>query len=314
MSSPPNGWAGFGALKEAQQRRRETEVSRATEPQQVQESEATTLSPAERVAPAETVSKYETVAPAETLTPAETLSPRATLSKKGSQPFRNERVAPAETLSPRERVSAGVRVDFKAGYCEIPNYVLDNLYPLLDPIEQVVYQRLFRLSHGFGRDSCEVSLGKLTETTKVKKTRLIVALRQLETMGLVVREASILGGSRADRGNRYRILLPEVTLPPGERVARGERVSGDATLSPRGNMKKNIKEIHERVLSNEKNQKEELDPVYEIRTIAVRLYESLRKDEAYSPDQLRAAVQTVLMGQGQSVDDETIDRAIKGMV
>ncbi len=54
--------------------------------------------------------------------------------------------------------------------------------------------------------------------------------------------------------------------------------------------------------------------VYEIRTIAARLFEAHRNEQTFSHARLRELVRDALIGQGSVVEDSLVDEAIRGMV
>jgi hypothetical protein len=282
--------------------------------------------PSETVAPTERVSHDERVPPLETVPPRQMEAHRAERVPPLEPPPHTERASPSETdsasetVSQDERVSTGERVTarlsvaWKDGEFRIPNYIVDNLYPLLDPTQQVVYQRLLRLSLGHNRNWCEVSLPKLKETTGVKQTKLVEALRAIEKVGLIAREKAILGGALNARGNRYLVFLPDVTGAPGERVPlrervpTGERVPSRERGSQSGSMKKNMKDNHESAPAATAPA-----DVYEVRKIAARVREVHHGQLGYTSERFRADVRTALIGAARDADDETVDEAIKGM-
>jgi hypothetical protein len=93
----------------------------------------------------------------------------------------------------------------------VPNTVLDNLLPQLEPYEQLVYLRLYRLSHGFRTDTCLVSVDRLATACKISPSSTIRAIRDLESKGLVRRLEAKLGGKMSEvRGNRFWVFRPPV--------------------------------------------------------------------------------------------------------
>src|SRR5215208_4770933 len=69
--------------------------------------------------------------------------------------------APGPISEPRAKIEPGKRVDLARGFLKLPNDLLDSLLPMLDPVDAVLYLRLYRLSHGFGQTYCKVSLPTL---------------------------------------------------------------------------------------------------------------------------------------------------------
>jgi hypothetical protein len=120
------------------------------------------------------------------------------------------------------------------GFLLVTNHLLDDILPTLDPPEQAVLLRLYRLTHGFNRTTCRVSRAKLTAKTRVKKTRLQEALAALEGRGLIRRHAD-------DTGNcdlALRGMLVEVLVGP----VRVADPSGARTRPPAGHNKEELKD------------------------------------------------------------------------
>jgi hypothetical protein len=83
------------------------------------------------------------------------------------------------------------------------NEMVDDLLPMLDSNEQVLYIRLFRLSYGFNRNYCTVSQSLLIERTGFSRNTIRTSLQSLAQKGWI----SIVGA-----GNRvsttYQVVLP----------------------------------------------------------------------------------------------------------
>jgi Helix-turn-helix domain len=83
------------------------------------------------------------------------------------------------------------------------NEMVDDLLPTLDPNEQILYIRLFRLSYGFNRNYCTVSQSLLTERTGFSRNTVRTSLQSLAQKGWL---------RVADAGNRvsttYLVVLP----------------------------------------------------------------------------------------------------------
>ena len=106
---------------------------------------------------------------------------------------------PAVTLTPARGVTA------------VPNAVLDGLLPQLEPFEQLVYLRLYRLSHGFRNETCLIGLDRLSAVCKISPSSAIRAIRGLESKGLIRRLRAKLGGKMSEiRGNQFWVFRPPV--------------------------------------------------------------------------------------------------------
>src|SRR5262249_21951561 len=117
-----------------------------------------------------------------------------------------------------------VLVDHKDGHLQVPHWLSDNLLPQLSPYGQLVYYRLYRLSHGFGRDECVIGTPTLERLTGIKHTALFATLKDLESKGLIDRLGQVVLGSKGGQGNRYRVHLPTIVdSTPNVRATRGDR-------------------------------------------------------------------------------------------
>jgi hypothetical protein len=64
----------------------------------------------------------------------------------------------------------------------------------------------------------------------------------------------------------------------------------------------------------EKGRKESSKPdVYELRTIAARIFEARRSEPEFTKDRLREALLNVLIAENREATDEAIEEAIRGM-
>jgi hypothetical protein len=83
------------------------------------------------------------------------------------------------------------------------NEMVDDLLPMLEPNEQVLYVRLFRLSYGFNRNYCTVSQSLLIERTGFSRNTIRTGLQSLVQKGWI---------SVAEAGNHvsttYQVVLP----------------------------------------------------------------------------------------------------------
>ncbi len=83
------------------------------------------------------------------------------------------------------------------------NEVVDELLPTLDPAEQVLYTRLFRLSYGFNRNYCTVSQPLLMERTGLSRNTVRMGLQSLVQKGWI---RVVEAGNRVS--TTYRVILP----------------------------------------------------------------------------------------------------------
>ncbi len=114
------------------------------------------------------------------------------------------------------------KIDFKsllpekAGHLELPHRYTDHACSQLSPDEQAVYLQLYRLSWGWGKDTCFVSNPRLSERSNVPETTLRRVVKKLIAKKL----AEVLDrkfGSHMEQGIVYRVSkldsLPTVDSP-----------------------------------------------------------------------------------------------------
>jgi hypothetical protein len=166
----------------------------------------------------------------------ESLSPDTPLA------LQNESLLSADSL-PRNDSLREIAVDLWAsvpeikGHCRWPHALTDSLFKLLDVPERVVYEQLYRLSWGFGKDFCTIGLPKLAERSGLKPTATHGAVARLTKKGLVIKAAATFGKNK-EQGITYRLPLPEW-------LVRNERLSLNERLSPNdSNKEKTHKDTH----------------------------------------------------------------------
>ncbi len=102
------------------------------------------------------------------------------------------------------------------GELRIPNTIMDHLLPLLDPTAGMLYLRLYRLSHGYRRDTCTVGRDKLSKVLNTSSRTVFRAIDTLEKLGLIERLGTQFGGEL--KGNTFKVNLPQTLSqdPPSE--------------------------------------------------------------------------------------------------
>lgn len=150
---------------------------------------------------------------------------------------KEKKIPSYETISQRTIVRQNT-VDNSKGYYPIFNDISDRLIPELglDPYQQAVLQRLYRLSRGWKSEECEVGLGTLAKYCVMSRSQVQRSVAKLIEKGLI----ECLGSSKkgGKEGNRYRILpgsgtiprqtIPKETIPP-ETTAKDTIVMQDET-------------------------------------------------------------------------------------
>lgn len=97
------------------------------------------------------------------------------------------------------------------GHLKLPHVYTDGLARLLDPAEQVVYLQLFRLSWGYGKDSCIIGLPKLAERANVSRSTAQQAIKKLLEKKLLEKIDWTIGYGK-EQGTVYRLPIPNSLL------------------------------------------------------------------------------------------------------
>ena len=102
-------------------------------------------------------------------------------------------------------VSTG-QISSKGGFLAILNDVVDGVLPTLEPIEQVVLLRLYRLTRGFQKETCDIGFGALAKQCNIARSRAQESVKKLIALGHVQQ----LSTGKQQGGNTYKINLPGV--------------------------------------------------------------------------------------------------------
>lgn len=126
----------------------------------------------------------------------------------------------ARQVSDRKKV-----VDPTKGYYPIFNDISDRLIPelQLDPYEQAVLQRLYRLSRGWKKEECEVGLGTLAKQCVMSRSQVQRSITKLIEKDLIENLGSTKKGGK--EGNRYRVLAG-VPVEAGKATQQRIRTQG----------------------------------------------------------------------------------------
>ena len=145
---------------------------------------------------------------------------------KGRKKVGRKRITQASdaTISTQTIVQQTI-VDSNKGYYSIFNDISDRLIPEmeLDPYQQAVLQRLYRLSRGWRSEECEVGLGTLARYCVMSRSQVQRSVAKLIEKGLI----ESLGNSKkgGKEGNRYKVLPGLQTMPrhtiPSETIVSG---------------------------------------------------------------------------------------------
>jgi len=96
--------------------------------------------------------------------------------------------------------------------------------------------RLYRLSAGFGSNTCHVSLPKLASACNISETQIRIFLRDLEQRKLIKRLSVDLANKvQSERGITFEVLLPRLAATKsaaGAKSAGGSDFAGGAKSEP----------------------------------------------------------------------------------
>jgi hypothetical protein len=154
-------------------------------------------------------------------------------TKRTGQPLRNE---PAKESVAPTKIKGVTLLPADAPHLRTPHEITDRILPTLKPGCQVVLMRLYRLSAGFGSDTCHVSLPKLASACNISETQIRVFLRDLEQRKLIKRLSVDLSNKiQSERGITFEVLLPRLGATKstaGVKIAGGMEFTGGADSEP----------------------------------------------------------------------------------
>lgn len=108
-----------------------------------------------------------------------------------------------------------------AAHLRFPYEVLDKILFDLKPGPHVILERLYRLSAGWDKNTCRISIPKLASTCKVGLTQTRQYLKELEMKGYITRLGEDVTNPNIEiRGVEFRINLPRMP-PPKKKPATG---------------------------------------------------------------------------------------------
>jgi hypothetical protein len=150
--------------------------------------------------------------------------------------------------APRPRDERGLLLPANSPHLRFAYEVLDQALSKLDPYPRVILLRLYRLSAGWNTSTVKVSLNKLGEHCKIKRTKVRNCLRELERDGYIRQLDVDVSHKNADeRGITYEVLLPRLAhtqRAPGAQYAPGAPHAPGAQYAP--NKDKDLKESNKK--------------------------------------------------------------------
>jgi hypothetical protein len=114
------------------------------------------------------------------------------------------------------------------GHMKLSHQITDCLYARLDPYEQAVHLQLYRLSWGYGKQTCLIGLPRLAERAGMGTTAAAQAIKKLIKKDLV-RKLGMRFGRSKEQGIEYWVRPPLSTtesdsLSPASRLTSGDAI------------------------------------------------------------------------------------------
>lgn len=208
------GMAKLFAIEEKQQKERAAEKA------------AENISAPDKFAGAENSSPPEIPAPPENISAPEVIPP---------QPLK---------FSAAENISAPAIFSRPEQHTRIPNEIFEDILPTLKPSEQSILLRLYRLTWGFQKDTCHVSMGKLGKSCNLSARQVTTCIQVLEKRHLIRRvHVDLNNKNQHERGVTFQMLLPQaarVKSSAPEIISPAAKSSGAENISD--NKVKTLKE------------------------------------------------------------------------
>jgi DNA-binding Lrp family transcriptional regulator len=130
------------------------------------------------------------------------------------------------------------------------NGIFDRILPSLKPTEQLVLLRLYRLTRGFNKETCRVTIGKLATSCNIGTTATRLAVQALENRGYIRRIGTdVANTNQNNRGIDFEMLLPAAA--PTRRVGATRPVAPTLDVAPTPNVANKINTIKENTQTQE---------------------------------------------------------------
>lgn len=242
----PTGKGGWAALHDIQERKRRERaegppLSVVPTPATNEDPPGATSQPAPSSQPTVSSRPVASAQPAVSSQPAEPPSagPPSSQPAAGSQPAQSSRPVAGRQIDGERTINLLASLPDVKGHSEIPHQILDHLCRHLEPEEQVIYVQLYRLSWGFGKDTCEISNPRLSERSNVPLSTMKRKVSQLVSKGLVEKINTITGYGK-DQAVVYRVAAPSWQL------AKSSQPRASRQPATGHNKKEDHKEIEKR--------------------------------------------------------------------
>lgn len=174
------GMAKLFAIEEKQQKEKAAEKAAAN------------ISPPAIASPPEATASPVAFSPAEIIAPPE-ISPAQPLQTSAAEP-----------------ITAHVIFSRPEQHTRIPNEIFEDILPTLRTSEQSILLRLYRLTWGFQKDTCHVSMGKLGKACNLSARQVTTCVQVLEKRRLIRRvHVDLDNKNQHERGVTFQMLLPQ---------------------------------------------------------------------------------------------------------
>ena len=183
-------------------------------------------------------------APVESAPPEEITAPDIISPAEDISPPEIHALQPLQ-ISAAEEIAAAVIFSRPEQHTRIPNEVFEVVLPTLRTSEQSVLLRLYRLTWGFQKDTCQVSMGKLGKSCNLSSRQVTTCVQALEKRGFIRRVRIDLDNkNQAERGVTFQMLLPQAArakfaapekISPAAKISAGEEISDNKINTHKGN-------------------------------------------------------------------------------
>lgn len=196
-----------------------------------QEAEFTETPPPRGVAPPSHVAPPPPAAPPPDVVPPQTTQP------------------PLQNVAPPGDVALPADVAPEQ-FTRVVNGIFDRILPSLKPAEQLVLLRLYRLTRGFNKEICRVTIGKLATSCNIGTTATRLAVQALESRGYIRRVGTdVANTNQNNRGIDFEMLLPAAA--PTRRVGATRPVAPTPDAAPTADVANKINTIKENTQTQE---------------------------------------------------------------
>jgi Bacteriophage replication protein O len=183
-------------------------------------------------------------APVESSPPEKIAAPEIIIPPEKSSPPEIQALQPLKT-SAAEDIAAPVIFSRPEQHTRIPNEIFEVILPTLRTSEQSVLLRLYRLTWGFQKDTCHVSMGKLGKSCNLSARQVTTCVQILEKRRFIRRiRVDLDNKNQLERGVIFQILLPQAArakssspenISPAAKISAGEETADNKVNTQKEN-------------------------------------------------------------------------------